>query len=212
MMIGNNVLGILFANVHDERVRELTEHRTLASVPVGGRYRLIDFPLSNMVNAGINKVGVITGNNYQSLMDHLGSGKSWDLSRKREGLYILPPFGADGTQLPNRIGSLASVTRFLRNSKEEYVLISDCDFLCNIDYSAVFAAHIEKKADITMIYKYGKVPSYSTNANVLTTSPDGRVLGKMAHVERIGPGLYKNVPGRYDMGLFRSAVAYLGGR
>ena len=77
MMIGNNVLGILFANVHDERVRELTEHRTLASVPVGGRYRLIDFPLSNMVNAGINKVGVITGNNYQSLMDHLGSGKSW---------------------------------------------------------------------------------------------------------------------------------------
>ena len=192
MMIGNNVLGILFANVHDERVRELTEHRTLASVPVGGRYRLIDFPLSNMVNAGINKVGVITGNNYQSLMDHLGSGKSWDLSRKREGLYILPPFGADGTQLPNRIGSLASVTRFLRNSKEEYVLISDCDFLCNIDYSAVSAAHIEKKADITMIYKYGKVPSYSTNANVLTTSPDGRVVEML-----IGP----NVEGECNYGM-----------
>ena len=91
-MRGNNILGILFANVHDEKVHELTEVRTLASAPFGGRYRLIDFPLSNMVNSGINKVGVITNNNYQSLLDHLGSGKAWDLSRKREGLYILPPF------------------------------------------------------------------------------------------------------------------------
>ena len=87
-MRGNNILGILFANVHDEKVHELTEVRTLASAPFGGRYRLIDFPLSNMVNSGINKVGVITNNNYQSLLDHLGSGKAWDLSRKREGLYI----------------------------------------------------------------------------------------------------------------------------
>ena len=184
MMIGNKVLGILFANVHDERVRELTEHRTLASVPIGGRYRLIDFPLSNMVNSGIDKVGVITAENYQSLMDHLGSGKAWDLSRKRDGLYILPPFGADGTKLPNRIGSLASVMRFLRNSKEEYVLLSDCDFMCNIDYADVISSHIENKADITMVYKYGKVPSYSTNANVINTAPDGRVVEML-----IGPNM-----------------------
>ena len=93
-MRGNDVIGILFAYVHEERVRELTQNRVMASVPYGGRYRLVDFPLSNMVNSGINKVGVITEQNYQSLMDHLGSGKAWDLSRKREGLYLLPPFGA----------------------------------------------------------------------------------------------------------------------
>ena len=92
-MRGNNVVGILFSNIHEELVHELTEKRTIGSIPFGGRYRLIDFPLSNMVNSGINKVGVITKGNYQSLMDHLGSGKAWDLSRKREGLFLLPPFG-----------------------------------------------------------------------------------------------------------------------
>ncbi len=74
-MRGNDVIGILFAYVHEERVHELTQNRVMASVPYGGRYRLVDFPLSNMVNSGINKVGVITEQNYQSLMDHLGSGK-----------------------------------------------------------------------------------------------------------------------------------------
>ena len=90
-MRGNDVIGILFAYVHEERVRELTQNRVMASVPYGGRYRLVDFPLSNMVNSGINKVGVITEQNYQSLMDHLGSGKAWDLSRKREACTCCLP-------------------------------------------------------------------------------------------------------------------------
>ena len=131
-MRGNDVIGILFAYVHEERVRELTQNRVMASIPYGGRYRLVDFPLSNMVNSGINKVGVITEQNYQSLMDHLGSGKSWDLSRKREGLYLLPPFGAETMRTEGKISSLASIMRFLRNSKEEYVLLSDCDTVANI--------------------------------------------------------------------------------
>ena len=125
-MRGNDVIGILFAYVHEERVRELTQNRVMASVPYGGRYRLVDFPLSNMVNSGINKVGVITEQNYQSLMDHLGSGKAWDLSRKREGLYLLPPFGAETMRTEGKISSLASIMRFLKNSHEEYVLLSDC--------------------------------------------------------------------------------------
>ena len=102
-MRGNNILGIVFSNIHDEKIRELTEKRAMGSVPFGGRYRLIDFPLSNMVNSGINKVGVITKSNYQSLMDHLGSGKAWDLSRKREGLFILPPFGREASNMDSRI-------------------------------------------------------------------------------------------------------------
>ena len=77
-----NVLGLIFANMHEQSVADLTKQRTLASVPFGGRYRMIDFPLSNMVNSDIDNVGIITKDNYLSLMDHLGSGDEWDLSRK----------------------------------------------------------------------------------------------------------------------------------
>ena len=116
-MRGNNVVGVLFSNVHDDKIRELTERRTIASVPFGGRYRLIDFPLSNMVNSGISKVGVVTKSNFQSLMDHLGSGKAWDLSRKRDGLFFLPPFGKQDQDISNsRIEALESIRHFLVTS------------------------------------------------------------------------------------------------
>lgn len=84
-MFGNNVLGIIFAYAHEERVRDLTELRVMASVPFGGRYRLVDFTLSNMVNSGLNKVGIITEDNYQSLMDHLGSGQGMGPFEKARG-------------------------------------------------------------------------------------------------------------------------------
>lgn len=174
-MRGNNVIGLLFSNVHEERVRELTEKRAMGSIPFGGRYRLIDFPLSNMVNCGINKVGVMTKSNYQSLMDHLGSGKAWDLSRKREGLYMLPPFGAQSSISNSRIDSLSSASRFLSSSKEDYVLLSDCDIVANIDYKKVIASHIAKGADITIVYRYGKIPDKVTSAGVLQIDPESRV-------------------------------------
>ena len=87
-----SAVGVIFSNIHDENVPELSRQRTMGSIPFGGRYRLIDFALSNMVNSGITTVGVITKNNYQSLMDHLGSGKDWDLARKDGGLILLPPY------------------------------------------------------------------------------------------------------------------------
>lgn len=173
-MRGNDVIGILYAYVHEERVRELTAHRVMASVPFGGRYRLVDFPLSNMVNSGINKVGVITEENYLSLMDHLGSGKAWDLSRKREGLSLLPPFGAETTRTEGKIASLASIKRFLKNSREEYVLLSDCDTVANIDFKDVFRFHNEKQADITVIYRHGTSPDTDKNV-VYTVDPEGGV-------------------------------------
>ena len=108
-MRANNVLGIIYASTYDQSLPELTNMRTMGSVPFGGRYRLIDFPLSNMVNSGISKVGVITKSNYRSLMDHLGTGKPWDLSRKREGMFILPPFNSaedSGGLFANRIDAL----------------------------------------------------------------------------------------------------------
>ena len=174
MMRGNDVIGILFAYMHEERVRELTENRVMASIPYGGRYRLVDFALSNLVNTGINKVGVITEQNYQSLMDHLGSGKAWNLSRKREGLYLLPPFGAETHRTGGMVASLASISRFLKNSKEEYVLLSNCDTVSNIDYRDVFRFHTEKNADITVIYRHGTSPDTDKNV-VYTVDPEGYV-------------------------------------
>lgn len=170
-MQGNNVLGVLFGYVHEERVRTLTENRVMASIPYAGRYRLVDFPLSNMVNAGINKVGIITEQNYMSLMDHLGSGKAWDLSRKNEGLFLLPPFGAQTSRREGKIESLASIERFIKHSVEDYVLLSDCDTAINIDYKKVFDFHQENRADITVIYRHGDSPDTEKNC-VFTIDPE----------------------------------------
>ena len=96
MISNKGVLGLIFANMHDNTVSDLTKQRTMGSIMFGGRYRLIDFPLSNMVNSGVSEVGVITKSNYQSLLDHLGSGREWDLARKHGGLHLLPPFSHVG--------------------------------------------------------------------------------------------------------------------
>lgn len=174
-MRGNNVIGIIFSNMSEELITELTDNRTMGSVPFGCRYRLIDFPLSNMVNSGINKVGVITKRNYQSLMDHLGSGKSWDLSKRRNGLFILPPFGNGNAEFTNRIETLYAIRGFLNNSQEEYILISDCDVVCNINYQSVIRSHIKRNADITIIYKRGKIPPKISEPIVLSLNTDGKV-------------------------------------
>lgn len=158
-MIGNSVVGIIFSNMHDDRLRELTDIRAMGSVPYGGRYRAIDFVLSNMVNSGVNKVGIITKSNYQSLMDHLGSGKAWDLSRKREGLFILPPFGLGNDVYQSRIEALNGIFNFLTQCKEELVVMSDCHIIHTIDLRPVIDEHLEKNADITVVYKNSAMPA-----------------------------------------------------
>ena len=156
----NNVLGLIFSNAYDSALQELTTLRTMGSVPFGGRYRLIDFMLSNMVNCGITKVGVATKSNYQSLMDHLGSGKPWDLSRKTGGIFILPPFSTrDASGVRNRIEVLHGCMDFLSHSREEYVVLTDCNVVCNVDLGTLFEAHAKSGADITIAYKKGVKPA-----------------------------------------------------
>ena len=173
-----NATGIIFSNMHDEELHEITSNRTMGSLPFGGRYRLIDFALSNMRNSGITSVGVITKSNYQSLIDHLKSGKEWDLSRKREGLFIFPPFGRlHSGYYKNKIEALYGIMTYIKKSKNDYIILSDCDVVCNIDWKAVLNYHIDKKADISVCYFRKNPDQYqqTSNETVYTISPDGYI-------------------------------------
>ena len=149
--------GLIFSNIHDLSLPELTTRRTLASVPYGCRYRLIDFPLSNMVNSGIYKIGLVTHDNYQSLLDHIGTGKDWDLARRSGGIKILPPFitafDNNGARRfdASRLDSLIGVKDFIERCSEDVIVLSDCDIICNIDLSGALAQHEKRGADITIV-------------------------------------------------------------
>ena len=151
------VAGLIFSNIHDSVIPELTNARTMASVPFGCRYRLIDFPLSNMVNSGITKIGIIAHNNYQSLLDHIGTGKDWDLARRSGGIKILPPFistadGVGSAKLYNtRLEALLGVTTFIDRCNEDIIVLSDSDGICNIDLSDVIEYHTANSADMTIV-------------------------------------------------------------
>ena len=175
-MKNNNVMGVVFANVHDDLIRELTEVRSTASVPFGGRYRLIDFPLSNMVNAGISKVGVIPKYNYHSLMDHLGSGKPWDLDRKSGGLSILPPYVTSNVSMQTgHIDSLSTIMSYLRGSKEKYIVMCDADVIGNINIENILKDHYSSGADITIAYKNGPLPKSNRDIMSFEMNDCGRV-------------------------------------
>lgn len=158
-MNGKKVLGMVFANIHEETLDSLTAMRTMGSVPFCSRYRLIDFPLSNMVESGITKIGVITNANFRSLMDHVGTGKPWDLSRKNDGLYLLPPFSESSAAMwGNRIDAIYGNLNFLRQSNQTYVVLADCNHILSTNCSDFLNAHEESGADITIIGVKGKMP------------------------------------------------------
>lgn len=144
--------GIIFSNIYDASMGDLTKYRTVASLPFGGRYRLIDFVLSNMANSGITTVGIITKYNYQSLMDHLGSCAEWDLNTKNGGVFFLPPFSLGNNGIyRGKLEALYSAVAFLEHAKEEYVIMSDSTVTCNIDLEDVLESHIQSGADITVV-------------------------------------------------------------
>ncbi len=155
--MAGSAVGVIFSNIHEENVPELVRRRTISSIPFGGRYRLIDFHLSNMVNAGITTVGLMTNNNYRSLIDHLGSGKDWDLARKDGGIILLPPYSDRHDRIySTRMEGLQSLTGFLNHRSEKYVVIAEGDIVAKFDVSDIVKAHESKKADVTLVTYYGK--------------------------------------------------------
>lgn len=150
-----NAMGIIFASIYDSSLGDLTNKRTIASLPFGGRYRQIDFTLSNMCNAGISHVGIITSQNYQSLMAHIGSGASWDMELGDQ-LEFLTPFALGNRgSYRGKLDALNCARIYLELAKEEYVILADSGVLCTIDLSKVLKHHIESGMDITVITKKG---------------------------------------------------------
>ena len=188
-------LGLIFSNIHDNNVPELTVKRTVASIPFCGRYRLIDFALSNMVNSSIAKVGVITKSNFQSLMDHLGSGKDWDLARHYGGLYILPPFGVleNNSLYTTRLEALKNVLGFLTKSTEEYVVMSDSDMVCNINFKPIIKKHVESGAVMTLVYVDKKREHVSGASNAFLTVKDDVVTDLAYDTKDKDVHLYTNI-------------------
>ena len=187
-------LGIVFSDIHEWSIGELTTNRTVAAIPFAGRYWLIDFVLSNMINSGIHKVGVITKSNYQPLMEHIGSGKDWDLSRKNGGIAILPPYGEDSRSglYRGRLDALIKIINYISNSQQEYVIMSDCDMICNINYKAVIDYHIKNEADITAVYNEHHVDKESAAHSIFyNVSPStGRINGVNLNPQNL-EGTYK---------------------
>ena len=154
-----NALGILFPNSYDSLVPDLVSERLMASIPFASRYRLVDFILSSMANCGIDNISLIVRRNYHSLMDHLGSGREWDLTRKNGGLNLVPPFAEKTVSIYNgRVEALASILDFLKEQKEKYVVMADTNLAVNFDFNALIQAHMDSQADVTVAYREEPLP------------------------------------------------------
>lgn len=153
-----NVMGIIFANIYDSSLGELTNKRTMASLPFGGRYRQIDFTLSNMSCSGIRRIGILSRFNYQSLMAHIGSGEEWNLELQEGGLEYLTPYSLSDSvsSYRGKLEALSSITEYMKyGSDDDYVVLIDSGVLCNINLNKVLEAHIASGKDITVVTKAG---------------------------------------------------------
>ena len=173
----NGLHGIIFSYESRNDLKELVSFRSAASVPFGGRYRMVDFALSNLVNAGVTDVGVVLHGRYQSMIDHLGSGKVWDLSRKRGGLHILPPFNyqKEWGVMPFRgkIEALAGVRTYLDEIRQDYVVLMEGDLVVNLPLAEIQAEHVKSGADITVVC--GNDSFATADGSYFEVDQDGRV-------------------------------------
>ncbi|MBE7044582.1 MAG: glucose-1-phosphate adenylyltransferase subunit GlgD [Ruminococcaceae bacterium] len=182
-MIMKDTMGIILTGT--EKIPPITDHRSVAALPFAGRYRIIDFVLSNMASAGITNIGVATKNTYSSLMDHIKSGKPWDLDRKYQGLSVLPPnlWENSHRSLRGNIDILAGIRGFLKKSHQTYVILSLDTHIYNLDFKALVKAHIANQADITVVYHNmkGAPESELSRFNLLDIDDQNQVIDIESH-------------------------------
>lgn len=174
-----NAMGIILTGGKNIKLKELSTIRSSSAIPVGGKYRAIDFPLSNMVNSGITNVGVLTQYSFRSLMDHLGSGKEWDLDRKNDGLFILPPSlsGDDTGWYRGSADAMYNNLTFLRRSNEEYVIIAQGNCVYKMVFDDMLECHRYKNADITVAYREMDdfLPEELSQLGIIKLDDNGRI-------------------------------------
>lgn len=170
-----NYLGIINLDENEDRIRELTRTRPLASVSFAGRYKVIDFILSNMTNAGIENIGIFTKNRSRSLVDHLSNGRPWDLHRKRDGLRVFN-FG-DEDPVYDDVHNFADNLQYFKYSKQEYVILAPSYMICNIDFKDVMNFHENSGNDITVVYKkISNANKTFLECDVLNINGEGRIV------------------------------------
>ena len=182
---------ILFSNIHDRDIPELTMNRSAGAIPFAGRYRLVDFALSNLVNSNIYDVNMVAHYNYSSLMEHIGSGKEWDLARSTGGLKLLPPFmRADSSMrevlYTTRLEALKSIVDTINAITEDYIIMSDSNIICNIDLNDVIKQHKSTGADMTAVIKTVNMTRDNVNNDIIIKSDEN---GKIIDVKRNTPDL-----------------------
>lgn len=168
--MNNKMMAILFASGTDNKLSELTLHRTAASLPFCGRYRLIDFILSSLVNSGINRVGIVTKSNYQSLIDHIRMGRDWDLNRKNSGIAVFPPYVLNTARdvYKGKVEAMYTILEYIAKAPEDYVILSDCNIVSNIDFGKILEKHKENNADVTVVCH----DNYATTSQRMIVSCD----------------------------------------
>jgi len=176
-----DAMGIIFSNIYDSSMGDLTDHRTSAAIPFGGRYRQIDFALSNMANANIKHLAIITKYNYESLMLHLGSCAEWDMTLEEEGVVLLPPYATGHTGVyRGKLEALYTALVPLELSTQEYVVLTDTSVLAPVDYREAVAAHKASGCDITVICKDGQCNGKRTQSLAILTDSEGKPVDMTA--------------------------------
>jgi len=180
MTMVTNTMGLILTGWKKPGLKDLSYNRSVSAIPFGGKYRAIDFILSNMVNSGIKNVGVLTQYSFRSLMDHLGSGKEWDLDRRYDGLFIFPPTMTDeesGWYRGSADAMYHNLT-FLRRSNEEYVVIAQGNGIFRMQMGDMLQYHIDKDADITLAYRkmYDYSPEELSSLGIIRIDGDNRII------------------------------------
>ena len=171
------MVGLIYTGEHINQLRDLTRTRAVAALPMIGRYRMIDFPLASMIHSGIKNIGIVMQKNYHSLMDHLGSGREWDLHGKRSGMTILPPYMTyDNIGVyEGLLDALRSNITFLRRSQERYIVVTDTSIVYNVPFDDVLEQHIAKGADMTLLYSKDRAARRHGSGRYLDIDENGIV-------------------------------------
>ncbi|MBQ8321278.1 MAG: glucose-1-phosphate adenylyltransferase subunit GlgD, partial [Clostridia bacterium] len=171
--------GIIFSSLNNNTLSRLTSDRTVAAIPFACRYRLIDFALSNLVNANISNINIVANYNYRSLLEHIGSGKDWDLARRKSGVNIISPFqtavNSESKVFATRMEALKNMKEYIAEFTEEFVVMMDSDIVLNIDIADVIAKHEKTGANITIVTQTMKPDTVVKHPRMMISSVAGKV-------------------------------------